>query len=130
MREANVRNLKEELIGHSIKEVYFDHLILDNGFVLMIDDTEEGPVHYAGVFNWEIEHVNNIITDVILDDFIQVGSKQAFRINMMAEDRKVTDLSVIGDEGNGYYMKSVYFAVLSPSTWLWFIKNNGFFREG
>lgn len=124
MREANVRNLKEALIGHSIKEVYFDHLILDNGFILMIDDTEEGPVHYAGVFNWEIEHVNNIITDVILDDFIQVGSKQAFRINVMAEEKKITDLSVIGDEGNGCYMQSINFMVSSPSSphvhhWFW-----------
>lgn len=119
MIEANVHNLKKALIGHFIKEVHFDFLILDNGFILMIDDTKEGPVHYTGVFNafnCDVEHENNIITNVILDDFIQVDSKQAFRINMMAEDRKVTDLSIIGDEGNGYYMRSVYFTVIPPSS--------------
>ena len=122
--EANVDNLKKVLIGHSIKDVYFDRLILDNGYILTIEDTEENSAHYTGIFNYNVKIGNNIITNVMLDDSIQVGSKQAFRINVMAEEKKITDLSVIGDEGNGCYMQSINFMVSSPSSphvhhWFW-----------
>lgn len=111
MDEANVDNLKKALIGHSITSVYYDKLTLDNDCILTIEDSCECCAHYSGEFNWDKQPPKNVITNVVLDDHIQVGYDEAFRIVVMAQDKKIADLSVIGNEGTGCYMKSVYFTV-------------------
>lgn len=112
--EANVDNLKKALIGHSITSVYYDKLTLDNDCILTIEDSCECCAHYSGEFNWDKQPPENVITNVVLDDHIQVGDDEAFRIVVMAQDKKIADLSVIGNEGTGCYMRSVYFTVSGP----------------
>lgn len=114
MDEANVDNLKKALIGHSIKKVSSHDIILDDDSVLTIEDSDECCSHYSGIFDSDGNITSNVITDVVLDDHIRVYDDEAFRIVVMAEDKKLVDLSVVGNEGSGCYVKSVYFTVSGP----------------
>lgn len=100
--------IKELLIGHSVKKVDNYTLELDNGIQLEFEGNN-GCSCGAGCYDiTQLNECNNVITDVEfeekdLDENDMWSCKYRYEIFVYAEDTKLKLLQCDGDDGNGYY---------------------------
>lgn len=101
-------NLKQLLVGHSIKKVSDSILELDNGIQLEFIGND-GCCCGAGCYDiTELNECSNIITNVefideeINDDNAWSG-EHSYKIFVYSENEKIKLLQCDGDDGNGYY---------------------------
>lgn len=103
---SNENEVKELLIGHSIKKVKDNTLELDNGIELQII-ANDGCICGAGEYEiTELNDCKNIITNIEFEDEIlddTCGEGHSYKIFVYAEDKKVKLLQCDGDDGNGWY---------------------------
>lgn len=106
------------LIGHSIKKVAQDHLLLDDGTLLRIVPNQGGCSCGSGDYELaDLRGVDNIITSV---EFVKEGDEDdgefsgAYRIFVFADNRRLNLFSVEGFDGNGYYGTGYYIMVRRP----------------
>jgi len=96
-------------LGHKAEKIAGDHLLLDNGTVVKIVPNEGGCACSAGdYFLKALNGCDNIITrvdfetsNVITDD--KYEPHQAYRIFVVAEDKRINLVDIEGNDGNGYY---------------------------
>lgn len=99
--EEQIRDL---LIGKSVKKVNKDTLILNDGTELKIIPNEG----CGGCSNgwYEITELNgceNIITNVTFECIDNSDDDMIYRIFVFAKDKNIKLLEVSGGDGNGYY---------------------------
>lgn len=104
---SDEKNLKQLLIGHSIKKVNDNILELDNGIQLEFIGNN-GCSCGSGEYDiTELNECSNIITDVeFIDDDINSGNcgdEHSYKIFVYSENKKIKLLQCDGDDGNGYY---------------------------
>ena len=103
--KGNELEIKDLLIGHSIKKVNDDTLELDNGIKLKFEGNS-GCCCGAGCYDiTELNECQNIITDVEFKDTIKDdwGEQHCYQIFVYAENKEIKLLQCEGDDGNGYY---------------------------
>lgn len=103
--EADEKNLKQMLIGHSITKVNEATLELDNGIQLEFIGNE-GCLCGSGEYDIsELNDCENIITNVEFTDEFKGGYAEAhsYKIFVYAENKKIKLLQCDGTDGNGYY---------------------------
>lgn len=101
------KELKELLIGHSVKKINESTLELDNGLILEFMGND-GCCCGAGEYDiTELNGCDNVITNVeFVDDTINEdswGDEHSYKIFVFAEDKKIKLMQCDGDDGNGYY---------------------------
>lgn len=103
-------DLKDLLIGHSIKKVNEDTLELDNGIKLVFEGNEGCICGYeAGEYEiTELNDCENIITNVEFNtiktnDDDDWYDDYSYRIFVFAENKKIKLLQCDGSDGNGHY---------------------------
>lgn len=106
--ECNEQEIKDLLIGHTIKVVNSNSLILDNGTELRIEGNEGCGGCGAGWYSLtELNDCDNVITNVeLVDEQIDADNwsdEHSYKIFVYAENVKLKLLQVDGDDGNGYY---------------------------
>ena len=108
--ESRTDDIRELLLGHSVRKVADDHLLLDDGTMLRIIPNS-GCICGSGDYGLaELNDCPNVITSVEvvdeeLDEADEWGGRDshAYRIFVFAGDKRINLLSVEGDDGNGYY---------------------------
>ena len=104
--EEDIRNL---LLGHKIEKVADDHLLLDNGTVVKVVPNQGGCACSAGDYVLKtLNGCDNIITRVEFETAAVTTDDgwepdQAYRIFVVAEDKRINLVDIEGSDGNGYY---------------------------
>jgi len=106
-QEGEIRAL---FLGHKVEKVTDDHLLLDNGTVVKVVPNEGGCACSAGDYSLKaLNGCDNIITRVEFETTavtVDDGwgeSDQAYRIFVVAEDKRINLVDIEGSDGNGYY---------------------------
>lgn len=111
--------IKECLLGRSVKVIDDDKLQLDNGLILHIIPNQGCAGCASG--NYHIEELNecqNAITNVeTVCDYLTQNSgedERSYKIFVLAENKRIKLLQVDGDTGNGYYGSGYEIIVKAP----------------
>lgn len=104
LHEHNEKEIKELLLYHRVTKVNEDTLELDNGVVLEIIPNEGCGGCSSGWYAiTDLNGVDNVITNVELDEDNSENCETSYKIFVYTEDKRFTLLQVDGDDGNGYY---------------------------
>lgn len=120
--ETNHDEIAALLVGHAVKKVADDHLLLDDGTVLRLIGHEGGCACTAGDYDLtELNGVDNLITSVEFEDrpggdgfacatcggsyCDEVGhdNEGRYRIFVFADNERINLATFEGSDGNGYY---------------------------
>jgi hypothetical protein len=109
--------IKQCLLGRSVKVIDDDKLQLDNGLILHIIPNQGCAGCASG--NYHIEELNecpNVITNVeTVCDYLTSGEdERSYKIFVLAENKRIKLLQVDGDTGNGYYGSGYEIIVKAP----------------
>lgn len=104
----DVTEIRELLLGRTVKKVAEDSLLLDDGTFVRLVGNDGGCACSAGCYDLtELNEVPNIITNVeVQSDPAGDGYGDAegvYRIFVYAENRKINLATFEGSDGNGYY---------------------------
>lgn len=102
------QDLTALLVGHSVKKVDDDTLVLDNAVRLTIEGNRGcGGCSSGWYYLTELNGCENVITRVEQDvssvDGYDYGSETRYTVFVYADRVKSTLAVIEGDDGNGYY---------------------------
>ncbi|PVU81357.1 hypothetical protein DDP54_15770 (plasmid) [Cellulomonas sp. WB94] len=104
------------LLGHSVSKVAEDHLLLDDGTLLRLVGNEGGCSCGGGDYDLtELNDVDNIITAVEFEVGDGADYFTAYRIFVLAGDKRINLATFEGDDGSGYYGTGYYVMVRRPA---------------
>lgn len=106
VKESDTSEIEELLLGCRVVDVRDDLLVLDNGTVVEVIPNDGGCSCGAGDYSIEsLTKVNNIITKVEFDydPSSDYDNGTGYKIFVYADNEKINLLSVVGNDGNGYY---------------------------
>lgn len=117
IRDMSVDDLTKRLIGQVIIAVdsVEKTLTLSNGSILTFEDTSS----CCAWFEAELIKGNltdNAITDVVYEDRPEddLGSKENYTIHILASDKNICDLNIVGDAASGHYCLSINLDITTP----------------
>lgn len=103
--ETEIRNL---LMGRTVRKVTDDTVILDDGTVLKLVPNEGGCACSAG--DYELTELNECPDNAIMSvEFEETNESEYgegprnFKVFVLAADRRIKLWEIDGDDGNGYY---------------------------
>ena len=110
---TNEEELKNLLIGHSIKKINGDTLELDNGIKLRFMGNE-GCLCGSGDYDiTELNECKNVITDAEFDEEYTDGwDEKSYKLFVYSENKKIKLLQCDGNDGNGYYGTGYHIKVI------------------
>lgn len=109
-------DLREEVVGKKIISVNDSSCTLDDGTVLVFEDTSDCCAWFAA----EVKAgalVDSTITGVEVEgrDVSDEWVGEAYTIHVLSADTRVMAVEIEGDASNGYYCHSINLNVIRPS---------------
>ena len=110
--------IADSLLGRTVRKVTEDTLLLDNGDLWQIIPNEGGCSCGAG--DYTLEELNECPDNAIMgvdfeenqpSDWGDPYRPQAYRVFVLAADRRIKLWDVTGDDGSGYYGSGYYIRI-------------------
>ena len=120
LNQEDTNEIENLLIGHAVKKVDGEHLVLDNGTTIKAIGHDGGCACSAGCYDLSVLNgVDNIITRVEFDyqpagdydkpefsghpDDPTDGYTGYYRVFVFADNQQINLMQFDGSDGNGYY---------------------------
>ena len=109
-------DLRDEVVGKKIISVNDSSCTLDDGTVLVFEDTSDCCAWFAA----EVKAgtlVDSTITGVEVEDrgSPEAWTRESYTIHVLSADTRVMAVEIEGDASSGYYCHSINLNVIRPS---------------